>query len=262
MTQVPNSLDLGNHLDKDHYLATRANLLRVEQGIGFDSRCRVRATSLEEQADKVIRAIRKHDEAQVYDSAQHRKGHGGQTHRRFAGDHFLSNVDLIGQTSLFKIARQMPKGAHLHIHFNACLPPRVLLGVAKGMDRMFITSDLPLTAAGDDGVNFDKCEIQFSILTPDKEKPGNLFSAGYQPRQTMRFDAFLKEFPRHYTRATADQWLADKLVFHEQEAYGVLQTAAGSVWSSSLIHGCVANLSRVWGQIQRQNAHDERPLQL
>ena len=228
VTELPKKLELGKHPDKDDYLAARANILRLERGIGFDSRCRVRATSLEERANSIVGALRKRDEAQVYDRAEHRIGHGGQTHRRFAGDHFLSNVELIDQTSLFDVARHMPKGAHLHIHYNACLPPRVLLDIAKGMDRMFVTSDLPLIADGD-GVNFDKCEMQFSILSPGKEKPGNLFSAAYQPRQTMRFGEFLREFPRHYTRATADQWLADKLVFHEQEAHGVLQTAAGYV---------------------------------
>ncbi|KND88692.1 hypothetical protein TOPH_06733 [Tolypocladium ophioglossoides CBS 100239] len=226
VTEHPGRLDLGSRLDKDSYLATRANILRLERGIAFDSRCRARASSLEKQANSIVRALRKRDEAQVYDCAEHRRGHAGQTHRRFAGDHFLSNLDLIDQTALFDVARHMPKGAHLHIHFNACLPPHVLLGVAKGMDRMFVTSDLPLVADGD-CVNFDKCEVQFSILSPDKEKPGDLFSAGYQPRQTMRFAEFLRAFPRHYGRATADQWLADKLVFHEEEAYGLLQTAAG-----------------------------------
>lgn len=228
VTEHPDRLDLGSRLDKDDYLATRANILRLERGIAFDSRCRVRATELETQANRIICALRKRDEEQVYDRAGHRGGHAGQTHRRFAGDRFLSNVDLIDQTALFDVARHMPKGAHLHIHYNACLPPRVLLDVAKGMDRMFVTSDLPLVADGD-YVNFGKCEVQFSILSPDRERPGNLFSAGYQPRQTMRFADFLREFPRHYKRATADQWLADKLVFHEDEAYGVLQTAAGCV---------------------------------
>ncbi|PNY27610.1 Adenosine deaminase-like protein [Tolypocladium capitatum] len=224
VAEHPDRLDLGNRLDRDGYLATRAGILRLERGVGFDSRCRVRATSLEQQASSIIQALRRRDEARVYDCAEHRRGHAGQTHRRFAGDRFLSNLNLIHQTALFDVARHMPKGAHLHIHYNACLPPRVLLDVAKGMDRMFVTSDLPLVADGD----FDKCEMQFSILSPGRETPGDLFSPGYQPRQTMRFADFLTAFPRHYGRATADQWLADKLMFHEEETYGLLQTAAGA----------------------------------
>ena len=39
--------------------------------------------------------------------------------KKHSVEHFLSITDLIEQTQLFAICRDMPKGAHLHIHFNA-----------------------------------------------------------------------------------------------------------------------------------------------
>jgi hypothetical protein len=52
--------------------------------------------------------------------------------------HFLGNVDLINQTLLFEVATKMPKGAHLHIHFNSCLPARFLIEQARDVDAMYI----------------------------------------------------------------------------------------------------------------------------
>lgn len=211
----------------DEYFASRAKLVEREKTIDFDFSCRSNASGLEPRVHDIIQELRARDKL-VYDQEQPRRGYGGQEHRRFAGDHFLSNVDLINKTGLLDVARMMPKGAHLHIHFNSCLRPNVLLDIAKKMDRMFITSDLPLIG-DDDYFNFRKCEIQFSIMKPENERPGNLFSRDYRDRETMRFADFLCEFSRHYPAATADEWLAEKLVFQESEAHNIAQTALGYV---------------------------------
>lgn len=212
--------------DASEYFSYRQKLAEHEDSIAFDSRCRARATELEQRVDAILHRLRCRDASRVYGSAKPRRGHAGQMHPRFAGDHFLSNVDLIDQTALFDVAHRMPKGTHLHIHFNACLPPKALLDIAKGMDRMFVTSDLPLISDSD-FENFDKCELQFSILSPEKEKPGDIFSSSYQARQTMKLSAFLQRFSQYYSRATVDQWLLAKLLFEEQETHGLLQTSLG-----------------------------------
>ncbi|KAL7811595.1 Metallo-dependent hydrolase [Trichoderma gracile] len=218
----------------DDYEEWRNEVVLREEELSFDARCRSRATPQELRVDGIIRKMRRRDDA-FFARQPPRKGYRGQLHARFAGDHFLGNVDLINKTALFQIASKMPKGAHLHIHFNACLPPRVLLDIAKGMDRMFITSSLPLVqrakAEGEDEYeNFHKCEIQFSIMSVEKEKedPGDLFSAGYRPRQSMKFSEFLRRFPDVYTAATADEWLLHKLMFEEMEAHHPYQTASGA----------------------------------
>ncbi|KAK7426610.1 hypothetical protein QQZ08_006940 [Neonectria magnoliae] len=209
------------------YLALREQVLAREKTLDFDFSCRNGSSPEERRAEAIIQRLKREDRAAVYDPAPPRTGFGGQKHCRFAGDHFLSNLPLINQTALFDVTRNMPKGAHLHIHFNACLAPNVLLNIAKGMDRMFITSNIPLVP--DDGcVSLDQCEIQFSLMSPEKECPGDLFSPKYESRQTMQFRKFLKRFPQHYPQTTADEWLLNKLMFDEQETHNHLQTSSGA----------------------------------
>ncbi|RBR23281.1 uncharacterized protein FIESC28_03864 [Fusarium coffeatum] len=211
------------------YFRLRQKFVAREKALDFDHNCRMRSTSEERRADAIIQKLRRKDDESVYGQAAPRTGYGGQQHPRFAGDHFLSNKDLIDQTSLFKVAQRMPKGGHLHIHFNACLAPQVLLNLAKEMNRMFVSSDVPLVA-DNNHINFDRCEIQFSLLSPEKETPGDLFSYGYKPRQTMRFRDFLDEFPGYYKKDSTgvDEWLLEKLMFDEEEAHNHLQTASGA----------------------------------
>lgn len=227
MRNVSDGIDTGFAGPGD-YFQFRQQVMDREKTLGFDHRCRSRASPLEQRVDSIISALRKRDNEKVYDAAPYRQGYGGQLHPRFAGDHFLSNVDLINQTAILDVARHMPKGAHLHIHFNACLPASVLLDIAKGMDRMFVTSDLPLVS-DNDYINFERCQIQFSLCCVDREEPGDLFSANYKPRQTMKFSEFLRRFPQHFGKVTVDEWLTEKLVFHDGEAHNLLQTAAGLV---------------------------------
>ena len=219
------------------YFKLRQQMVAREKALDFDHGCRMRSTPEERRADAIIQRLRSEDEENVYAQAAPRTGYGGQQHPRFPGDHFLSNKHLIDQTSLFRVAQHMPKGGHLHIHFNACLAPQVLLNLAKEMDRMFITSDIPLVS-DNDFINFDRCEIQFSLLSPEKETPGDLFSKTYQPRQTMRFRDFLDRFPGYYATdsTNVDEWLFEKLMFHEEEAHNHLQTASGYVHDLYLLY--------------------------
>lgn len=216
-------------LDKATYAEARARVLDDERAMAFDARWRTRATPVEARANRLLAALRRRDDALVYARAPPRPGHAGQTHPRFAADRFLTNLDLVADAALFDVARRLPKGAHLHVHYNACLPPAVLIRLARGMDRMFVTSDRALVAAQ----SFDCCELQFSILAPHAERPGDVFSPDYSPRQTMALSDFLDAFPRFYPRPdiSPDRWLEQKLVFSDQEAYAPLQTADGYVSS-------------------------------
>lgn len=217
------------------YEQRRKDLRRREHALSFDWKCTQAATPKEEKADRILRALRRHDEEHVYGAspARRRGGDDGPLHPRFAGDHFLSNRALIDRTKVFGLSRRMPKGAHLHIHFNACLGPGVLLGVARAMDHMFITSDVSLA----DARGRRRCRIQFSIMAIE-ESEGDLFDPGYGNRAPMRFDEFLEAFPRHCPPHGPDgaergggdamAWLEGKLVTPEEEAYDPLQTVAGA----------------------------------
>ncbi|OIW25037.1 Metallo-dependent hydrolase [Coniochaeta ligniaria NRRL 30616] len=224
-------------MDRAEYEKQRAELVAREAALSWDFICKREASSAEEKANRILQALRMLDNEEVYAKAPSRRGFRGQEHPRFMGDHFLYNVDLINETKLFSVAKKMPKGAHLHIHFNANLLPGFLIDIAKRMERMSITSNIPLVTVGRDESepgyydNFNRSKIQFSMLSnKHKKATANLFDRNYpvDERQPMSFQKFLGEFGKHYTKCTVDQWLIDKLVFHEEEAHGWLQTAQGA----------------------------------
>lgn len=214
--------------NSDDYDRQRAEVVRRERVLGFEHACTKSASKEEIRANEILQRLREYDNERVYKKADLRTGHGGQRHPRVPGDHFLSNVELIRETEVFKVARHMPKGAHLHIHFNSCLQPKVLLEVARSMERMFIKSNMPLVP-DDDYVNYERCEIQFSIVKEGEEKPGNLFDRNYTEWQTMQIGEFLKAFPEKHPYATGGfEWLERKLQFSEDDAHSKLQTSYGA----------------------------------
>ncbi|KUI53084.1 Adenosine deaminase CECR1-A [Cytospora mali] len=216
-----------------YYHQNREELRRRERALDFEWKCAGSATPREHKANRILQALRRHDEETVYGAQTPREGFGGQLHPRFAGDHFLYNKDLIDRTKVFRLARKAPKGAHLHIHFNACLRPNVLLEIAREMGQMYITSDVPLTVDEAQGRhrrendNYQRCRLKFSIMTLTASK-GNLFDAHYKDRLPMKFQEFLEEFPQHYPDEDAMHWLQEKLIFHEEEAHSLLQTVDGA----------------------------------
>lgn len=205
----------------------RQKVTRYEGALGFDFACTENATDLEIKANAVLQHLKKNDIARFYESAPKKRGYGGQEHPRFYGDHFLSNADLIEQTQLFALCRAMPKGAHLHIHFNANLQPDFLLDIAKGMHYMYAWSNIPLVQDED----FHRCRIQFSIMSEEavEEKgSGNVYDEKYQGGQVMSFYDFRDKYPERLGgKDGVDRWLQNKLVFQEEEAHNSLQTSEG-----------------------------------
>lgn len=225
------------------YEKSREELRRRERALGFEHKLASAATPKELRVDQILQALKRDDDKTVFAAAPARTGFGGQQHGRFAGDHFLSNRALIDQSKVFRVAKKVPKGAHLHIHFNACLLPNVLLEIAAGMEQMYITSDLPLVDAGpqshqdprgpeDRYHNLRRAKIQFSIMA-QPASTGDLFAAGYRDREgAMRFREFLAAFPQRFPEeelgVDAMTWLQEKLVFREEEAHDLLQTVGGA----------------------------------
>lgn len=214
----------------EDYEVMRKELKERERALGFEHKLASAATAKEKRVNEILQALKRDDKENVYAKEDSRIGWGGQKHPRFAGDHFLANKDLIDESKVFRIARMMPKGAHLHIHFNACLHPQVLLGIASMMEQMFITSDLPLSPVNDYH-NYKRAKIQFSIMT-HPASTANLFDTSCEDRKgAMKFKEFIAEFPRRYRpdeNKDALAWLQEKLMFREEEAHNAKQTVAGA----------------------------------
>lgn len=219
------------------YNILRSDIRQAEAALAFDHVCTRKAKLLEIKANQKLQQLKQHDITNHYGTAKSRSGYHGQQHARFYGDHFLSNVSIIEQTQLFKLCRAMPKGAHLHIHFNANLLPDFLLNIAKDMPRMYVWSNTRLVDSSGkvDATAMDLCRIQFSILSPEAVEArgeGDIFHTTYKggngkEPQVMQFARFRKEFPKWHIKDTVDAWLHNKLLFQEEETYGLLQTAEG-----------------------------------
>lgn len=209
------------------YQRRRDELLRRERSLGFEHRLASTATPKEQTVDRILQGLKRDDADNVFAVEPTREGFNGQQHPRFPGDHFLSNKALIDKSKILQVARKLPKGAHLHIHFNACLQPNVLLDIASTMDQMYITSDLALV---DDFShhNYKRAKIQFSIMA-QPSSTGNLFDGSYRDYQgAQKFKEFLTEFPKYRKDVDVMTWLQEKLVFREDEAHNMLQTIHGA----------------------------------
>lgn len=219
-------------LTLDAYNAERASVLAAERAEGFDGRARDTASELENKANEIVVAIRQRDAELVHGGGLDMLGKVMTPDK-----HFVGNASNITNTSLFKIAQQMPKGAHLHCHFNSCLPPQFLLRHAKNNAHMYIKSDLALTSED----NKERAEIQFQMHVIDEEKhlePSislvqesykSSFHVDNKRKGWYSYDKFLQEYPSG--EDAAEEWLASKLLFTEEEVYGISQTTAKSVTS-------------------------------
>lgn len=222
------------------------SLQLAERKTAFDAEAEELASDVEKRAAKIVRKIRDYDWDETYGKPVDARGLA--TGKRTQGEHFLGNVDLINRTKLMEIARRMPKGAHLHIHFNSCLPARFLIQQARNIDAMYIRSTLPLTSPE----NYAASRISFMVMTPHEathvkgeEKEiyvplGNVKDVDYVSNRWMLYKTFQREFnfvDEHGQKLSgtsgAEIWLERKMLISEDEAHGCSQTGRGYVYSLS-----------------------------
>lgn len=241
----------------EEYQKARRDVTRMEQALAFDFVCFTNAGEKEREANAILQLLRQRDK-DLFEKASPWNGYQNQSHKRHPSDHHLTNLDLVEKTQIFRVARRMPKGAHLHIHFNSCLEASFLLGLAKDQEKMDIGSNRPLVSTDD----LYECEIQFTIRgelggragvppeTPLKRAPtrkviGNppkppvlvnlfdkeKFDQSEEPADKIRwmsYKDFRDEFPDKFPGEDLDKWLEEKLVYSADEAHGVHQTAEGA----------------------------------
>jgi len=223
------------------YNKAREDLQAAERAIAFDAETVATSSDIEKQASALVQKIREYDRDHTYGRAFDEQGRA--TGKRSVGQHFLGNVDLINGTWLMKVAKRMPKGAHLHIHFNSCLPAKFLIQQARDIDAMYIRSTLPLTNTS----NMAHSRISFMVMTPheathvrstdgtERHVPlGNVFDEDYIPNTWMSYKQFQQQFEfvdehKHVLKNTpgAELWLERKMQISEEEAHGTYQTGRG-----------------------------------
>ncbi|TKA80758.1 hypothetical protein B0A55_02690 [Friedmanniomyces simplex] len=159
---------------------------------------------------------------------------------RDMGGRFLANKPRIDQSKMFKIAQRVPKGCHLHIHFNSELPPEVLLPHARssGMqETMYVRTTGPLLRRED----FAPAEVVFNVLSKETKK-ADCFAADYNPdvkdpnnspwmlwadfRRSFPADVECEEKPEGLDNAEC--WAREKMIVTRQNAYNDGQTHNGA----------------------------------
>lgn len=228
-----NLANLGSELQS--YEQHKSSVLSEESKHSWDAAARSSASESELQAAAIILAIREHERDNLFGNKASEAIPGPET--LDMGGQFLTNRQRIeGQSQLFKIAHGMPKGCHLHLHFNAELGPDRLIAKAKTMRNMFIRSTQPLLSPED----YQETEIVFEIKAADTPL-ADIFSADYKPdwkapgsRPWMRWDTFQDQFAKrrlaqgkHGRDVDAEQWIQDKMILSEEEVYGIRQTTNG-----------------------------------
>ncbi len=237
------ALSDGDFENFEDYEKALAGLQLEEKARAFDAESLAQASSIERKAAELVKKIKAHDWENIY--GQPFDTHGYPTGKRTQGEHFLGNVDLINTTKLMNVARRMPKGGHLHIHWNSCLPAKFLIQQAREIDAMYIRSTLPLTSMK----NWTNSRISFMVLTlheathvkdPNGKEVyvplGNVFESSYVSNTWMSYKQFQKQFEYidekgHVWRKTegAEAWLEMKMQVSEHEAHDTHQTGRGYV---------------------------------
>ncbi|KAG9236353.1 adenosine deaminase family protein-like protein [Amylocarpus encephaloides] len=241
--KIHESILKGDIDDQLSYERALDELQLSEKDSAFDALIASQTTEVEKEAASLLRKIRAYDLETTFKQSHDDKGY--PTSQLLGGEHFLGNTNLINQTELLKVAKKMPKGAHLHVHFNSCLQPSFLIQQARKIDAMYIRSSTPLIKPED----FVVSRISFMVMkesealqyrNPDGtecERPlGNIFTTNYVANTWMRYRAFQRKFMRVDEtsrllkgREEAEKWLEHKMLISEEEAHGIHQTGRG-IW--------------------------------
>lgn len=209
------------------YEDCRQNLIKTEADILWDAGARRNASPIEKLAATIVFQLREHERENHFGNKASESIPGPET--RDMGGQFLTNKERIESSKLYKISQQLPKGCHLHLHFNAELQPEILIEQAREMDTMFVRSTLPLISNDD----YEITEIVFDVLPVDTPQ-ADPFSATYDPdfrspgcRPWMQWKLFRKEFLRRRNGQDPEGWIRSKMILSVEEVYGMDQTVNG-----------------------------------
>lgn len=241
------------------YKKRREALVKLDYEESWDYLMKREASALEKKAAIIIRVLREFERRVVFgNNASEAIPHDDALDM---GGQFLTNKSRIEQQSkLFEIAAEVPKGAILHLHFNAELNPEQLLQEARKMSNMYVWSIMPLDSEN----ALEITEMIFNVMEEDTNSV-DIFDSNYEGRENnwksvelkqrvwMRWEDFRKRFQEKYpglyvqTKAErnakrrlrtcsepeeldldpAENWIKQKMVLSEEEAYSPKQTVNG-----------------------------------
>lgn len=254
-TQQGNSNQAAEYKELQQFKKEREDLVKTEGDRSWDAEAVHSASEKEKRAATIVRALREFERHVVFGNIASEAIPGPNT--RDMGGQFLTNKVKIEEDSILfkKIAKEVPKGGLLHLHFNSELNPERLLEQARSMDNMFVWGTRALLDESD----LQLTEMMFKVM-PRHTKSNNMFSKDFKTESDswkkpecndkvwMRWDefkaSFKTKFPGKYVQDQSDQdqlnldllpidldpaenWILQKMVLSEAEAYAPDQTVNG-----------------------------------
>ncbi|KAK4552377.1 hypothetical protein LTR86_010391 [Recurvomyces mirabilis] len=228
------------------YETKRKAFLVEENAQGWRAGATSRASAKEVRANEVLSRIREseREDPALFGNMPSESMPALQT--RDMGGRFLVNKPRIDESKIFAMAKRMPKGAHLQIHFNCELPPETLLRRAAS-PPMQPYMCIRITKALQLPQDYADVEVVFSVI-PETSTKVDCFSATYNPdvknkdnspwmlwsNFRERFceqapaDLALEERPDGLDKAEC--WVREKMVLTANDIYGDRQTV-NSAWA-------------------------------
>ncbi|KAK0868518.1 hypothetical protein LTR91_015783 [Friedmanniomyces endolithicus] len=222
------------------YRQGRGKLLAAEkEGVWYAS-ARAQASPSEPRTQEIVLRIRESERIDLTLYGNLPSEAVPDPNTRDMGGRFLANKSRIAESRMFKIAQRMPKGCHLHIHFNSELPPEELFPHARSstvLQTMHVRTTKPLSSRE----NFALAEVVLSVLPKDTKK-SDCFAPEYNPdakdpnnspwmlwadfRKAFPADVECEETPEGLDKAEC--WAREKMVVTRRNTYNDVQTHNGA----------------------------------
>ncbi|KYG41392.1 hypothetical protein M433DRAFT_7991 [Acidomyces richmondensis BFW] len=226
--------------ESSHYQTRRLELLRQESRQSWDFIAKASASEVEQEAQDIIFKIREHERL---DPGLYGNNPGEaipDPSTADMGGRFLANKPRIERSKVFDIAKAMPKGCHLHIHFNTELPPEILFPHARKLPETFY---IRTTNALLHPCDYNRAEMMFNVFPADHAK-ADCFSDQYNPEWKsgnnnpwMLWADFRAKFPKNLIFENrpnglddAECWAREKMVVTRERTYNSEQTLNG-IWA-------------------------------
>lgn len=203
--------------DKSSYLAARAALIAADRA-QHPALSTSASTPLETRANAIVAALKQQAPTAASPAAS-----GDAAPLLPPGHKFLHGIPHpIAASPLFAVAARAPKGALLHCHLDAILPPSLLLADARARPNLCVRADAPLTSAGALAAALPIFQVLPAAEVRAAERAGaSVFDAAYVPGAWMPYARFLERFPGG--AGEAEEWVGGKVVLSAACAYDSMQ---------------------------------------
>ncbi|KAG8850936.1 hypothetical protein FRC20_001897, partial [Serendipita sp. 405] len=218
---------LGNHplssmsMDLTSYLAQRAQLIAEDTSLRVDLKKLASLTPTESAAESIVRKIRNAEAEKIWSHKNEDLEHP------FPGMAFLTAKTTIESTRLFKIVKDMPKGALLHAHLEATVNARVLLELAIMYENICVRTPARVTAE-----NVGSILPDFYVMPKGVgyDTSPSITSEGYDPNSHVSTAKARNDWPEALGGPEGfDTWVIRGLTINPQEAYGTHNTVI-KIW--------------------------------